>query len=211
MAPTDGAPAAAANPQGPSRGLLMLLVVVVVGALALWLWPAAAPTAEPSNQTRTARGPQGSRAAAPLTVRLDALKQPEPQPAATERNPFRFQPKPPPPAPDQFGARGAHGAPGAPGSMAPERSGPPPLPPVPPIPLKFIGIENPTPVAGRPEGQDTGKVAIFVNADGRGQPMYGREGQMILGQYRIVKIGIESVVMEYADGRGRQTIPLRGQ
>jgi hypothetical protein len=84
----------------------------------------------------------------------------------------------------------------------PERSGPPPPPPVPPIPLKFIGIV---------EGHDAGKVAIFVNADGRGAPVYGREGEMILGQYRIVKIGIESVVMEYADGRGRQTIPLRGQ
>jgi hypothetical protein len=52
-------------------------------------------------------------------------------------------------------------------------------------------------------------VAIF--SDGRGLPLYGKEGESILGQYRIVKIGVESVVMEYLDGRGRQTIPMRGQ
>jgi hypothetical protein len=34
---------------------------------------------------------------------------------------------------------------------------------------------------------------------------------VIEGRYRIVKIGVESIVMEYVDGTGRQTIPLRGQ
>ena len=53
------------------------------------------------------------------------------------------------------------------------------------------------------------KWAVF--SDGRGLPLYGYEGELILGQYRIVRIGVESVVMEYADGKGRQTIPMRGQ
>jgi hypothetical protein len=52
------------------------------------------------------------------------------------------------------------------------------------------------------------KVAIF--SDGRGLPVYAAEGELVLGQYRVVRIQIESVVMEYADGKGRQTIPLRG-
>jgi hypothetical protein len=72
------------------------------------------------------------------------------------------------------------------------------VPPPPPIPLKFIG----TLVKG---GK---KVAIF--SDGRGLPLWGTEGELILGQFRIVRIGVESVDMEYADGRGRQTIPMRG-
>jgi hypothetical protein len=59
--------------------------------------------------------------------------------------------------------------------------------------------------------QGTKKVAIFSAADGRGLPQYASEGGTVLGQYRVVKIGVESVVMEYLDGRGRQTIPMRGQ
>ena len=72
-------------------------------------------------------------------------------------------------------------------------------PTVPPIPLKFIGTME----------QGSRKVAIF--SDGRGLPVYAFEGQLVLGQYKLVKIGVESVVMEYPDGRGRQTIPMRGQ
>ena len=53
------------------------------------------------------------------------------------------------------------------------------------------------------------RVAIF--SDGRGVPLYAAEGKLVLGQYKVVKIGVESVVMEYADGKGRQTIPMRGQ
>jgi hypothetical protein len=41
--------------------------------------------------------------------------------------------------------------------------------------------------------------------------MYGREGDLIDGRYRLVKIGVESVQMEYADGRGRTTIRMSGQ
>jgi hypothetical protein len=40
---------------------------------------------------------------------------------------------------------------------------------------------------------------------------HGREGETIEGRYRIVRIGQESIVMEYEDGRGRTTIRLTGQ
>ena len=41
--------------------------------------------------------------------------------------------------------------------------------------------------------------------------MHGKEGDIIDGRYRILKIGTESIEMAYVDGRGRQTIRLTGQ
>jgi hypothetical protein len=40
--------------------------------------------------------------------------------------------------------------------------------------------------------------------------MYGKEGDVIDGRYRIVRIGVESIELTYLDGRGRQTIRLSG-
>jgi hypothetical protein len=176
-----------------------MLGTLIVAALVYWQWPAASPAAVPSNQPRSrpaqqqAAGARGS-----LDVRLDALKQPPPEPTEADRNPFRFQPKPPPPPPQPVLV---HPSQAAPPPIAPvQPPGPPQATPPPPIPLKFIGTV---------EGRGPGKVAIF--SDGQGMPQYGHEGELVLGQYRVVKIGEESVVVEYADGRGRQTIPLRGQ
>ena len=71
---------------------------------------------------------------------------------------------------------------------------------MPPITLKFIGvIDMPTPAK---------RVAVL--SDGRGAPVYGHEGETVLGQYRILRIGAESIEMSYLDGRGRQTIRLSG-
>ena len=53
-----------------------------------------------------------------------------------------------------------------------------------------------------------GKVAAFSDCR---TTMRGREGEIIAGQYRLVKIGVESVVLEYVDGRGRTTIRMSGQ
>lgn len=183
--------------QRPRTSLLVLLGVAVVALIAYWMWQSASSAAAPSNQQRTqrAQAAQG-QGAPPLNVRLDELKGPPPEPSESERNPFRFQPKPPPPPPPPPAMGGRGTGRGEPGS---EPGGAPLPPQVPPIPLKFIGTL---------EGRGPGKVAIF--SDNRGLPVYGREGDIILGQYRIVKIGVESVVMEYVDGRGRQTIPLRG-
>lgn len=72
-------------------------------------------------------------------------------------------------------------------------------PPPPPIPLKFIGVV---------EKADGTRIAVL--SDGRG-PVHGVEGQEIAGQYKIVRIGEESIEIAYIDGRGRQTIRLTGQ
>ena len=192
-------------PSKRPRPLVLALIGALVAAIVLYgVWPmfsAASPRPAPSNQTREQRRPQaGPAAAGSLDVRLDELKQPPPEPGAAARNPFRFYVKPPPPPP-----------PPPPVVVVPQPPPPvvlqpgdkdykpPPPPPPPPIPLKFIGTME----------QGTKKVAIF--SDGKGLPIYGHEGEIVLGQYRIVRIGVESVVMEYPDGRGRQTIPMRGQ
>jgi hypothetical protein len=71
---------------------------------------------------------------------------------------------------------------------------------VPPIALKFIGVVSGPNKVGRVAALSDGK---FV--------FYGREGDVLEGRYRIVKIAEESLQIEYADGRGRQTIRLSGK
>jgi hypothetical protein len=82
-----------------------------------------------------------------------------------------------------------------------------PKPPPPPQPIgppaigtlvKFIGIV------------DTGKEKIGAFSDCR-TTFSGREGEIMEGRFRVVRIGVESAVVEYADGQGRTTLPLNGQ
>ena len=180
-------------------GLVVVLIVVIVR---MWPGTSAAPpqTSNRAVSTNTPRQPEASAAAGaapaaaptPPGVHLDALRAERPKPAASERNLFRFKPKAPPPPPP---APVRPAPPAAPVSTAP--AGPPPPAP---ITLKFIGVvEAPT------HGE---KIAIL--SDGKNPPFYGKEGAIIEGRYRILKIGVESVELAYADGRGRQTIRLTG-
>ena len=186
------------------RARQLILGVLVVGLLAViasLVWPgtSAAPATASNSRGAAASAParrgQGAPAAsAPPGVHLDALNAERPKPAAVERNLFQFKAKAPPPLPP---------APPRPvqevaSPVVP--SGPPPPPPLAPITLKFIGI-----VEATAQGD---KIAIL--SDGRNAPFYGKEGAIIEGRYRILKIGVESVELAYADGRGRQTIRLTG-
>jgi hypothetical protein len=123
-------------------------------------------------------------------VHLQALNAGRPKPDPGGRDLFRYRMKPPPPPPPP---------PRAP--VGPQLPLPPagPTPP-PPITLRFIGIVD-TPPSGK---------RLAVLSDGRGAPLYGQEGDTVLGQYRILRIGAESIEMSYLDGRGRQTIRLSG-
>jgi hypothetical protein len=193
---TDASPAVARRPRPQ---LLVLLGVALAGLLVYMMWPAAARPPAPSNPPREQRkqaANTGVESPEALRVELGSLKQAPPAPDAANRNPFRFYvpPPPPPPPPPKPVVTPPPLQPGQPGYVPP----PPPQPP--PIPLKFIGTVE---VKGR-------KVAIFTSNDGRGMPVYAGEGELVLGQYRVVKIGVESVTVEYLDGRGRQTIPMRG-
>jgi len=195
----------AAAARRPRVLLLALLAVVLGGGVVYMLWPAAVKPAAPSNPPREQRRPasasgtsgtqRANGASGSLEVRLDALKQAPKAPEEAARNPFRFYVKPPPPPPPKPAVVG-------PPQPPPKQPGEPGYvpPPPPPIPLKFIGVLE----------KQGHKVAIFVAKDGKGMPVYAAEGELVMGQYRVVKIGVESVTVEYLDGRGRQTIPMRG-
>ena len=191
----------AASAKRPRPVMLVGLAAAVAAYVVYAMWPAARQPAAPSNPPREQRK-QAARGAADtpgsLDVRLGELQQPPPAPEEASRNPFRFYVKPPPPPPPPPTVP----KPGDPGYKAPAPP-PPPLPtgppPPPPINLKFIGTLE---MKGR-------KVAIF-QTEKQGIPIYAGVGDPVLGMYRVVEIGVESVTLEYLDGRGRQRIPMRG-
>jgi hypothetical protein len=179
-----------------SRQLLVLVAVavVIVGVVFARRSDTPAGTAvAPSNSRRaSARAPQESTPVA--DVKLELLKTAPSRVEPTTRNPFQFKPKAPPPAP-----RPPAGA----GRGAPVVIAPPPVPqgppPPPPIALKYIGVLETA----------QGRVAVF--RDSGGDIVNGKEGDIIDGRYRLLKIGVESADLAYVDGRGRQTIRLSGQ
>ena len=185
------------------RQLLLAALAVVLASIVYYAWPRTSPPSTPSSNQRAA-GTSGAvrdrtaRGAAPqqtTEVHLEALEAERPKPGPTERNLFRFREKPPPPPP---GARGGPPEPDVPIVLAPV--GPPQPPPLPPINLKFLGFVE----------QAAGKPKIAILSDGSGSPQYAKEGDVVLGRYRVLKIGEESVEVAYSDGRGRQTIRLTG-
>jgi hypothetical protein len=179
----------------PRPWLLIALAVVVALALISWLpGKSAAPSSTPSNPRQTSRAKTADNVQpGDLDVRLDSLKEERPAPESNDRNPFRFYVKPPPPPPP------VPTQPIVQPTPAPLDTGPPPPPPPPPIPLKYIGLL-----------EEKGGIKLAAFSDCR-STMRAHEGDIIAGQYRLVKIGVESVVMEYVDGRGRTTIRLSGQ
>lgn len=143
--------------------------------------------AQPSNQATGT----GGRGTLPVSdVRLDALQHEPGRVGNAERNPFRFKPKPAPAAPPVQ-------------RTPPQAYVPPPVetgpPPPPPIPLKYVGVLTPP---------GTPAMRYAVLSDSRGTPFYGKEGDLIEGRYRVLRVATESVDVAYADGRGRQTLRL---
>jgi hypothetical protein len=176
-------------------GLLAVLALLVAWQLRPQPTGPAAGRAAPAARRPAAPNKAGPPPVAPeeLAVRLSQLDEERPAPRGGPRNPFRFEVRaaaPPPPA-----------APPAPMS-APTGAEPavaPGPPPPPPIALKFIGTVSGGGIGG----------TIAVLSDGK-FVYYGREGDIIEGRYRVVKIGEESIQVEHLDGRGRQTIRLTG-
>jgi hypothetical protein len=182
----------------PRPILLVLLGVLVAAVLFMQLGggstgPGAPASNPPRAQQQTAAG---ERAVDPskLDVHLEALSEQRPEPGESERNPFRFQPKAPPPAP----------APPPTAIKPPVEvpTGPPPPPPPPPITVKFLGTLD------MPDGTTR---AMLTDCTAGHQTTQVKEGETIFGQYRLVKIGLESVVVEHIDGRGRTTLAKNGQ
>jgi len=187
---------------------LVALLALLAAVLAWQFWPR--PTATPAGAAapvRTAAAAAGARSRPPGNngaatvgppphVNLDALDARPAAPAPAERNPFRMRAVVPPPTPVVAPTPAAAGPPaGGSGAGAPDAPPPPP-----PISFKFIGTVAPS-------ASPAGKIAVL--SDGK-YVYYGREGDIIEGRYRLVKIGEESLQIEYVDGRGRQTLRLSG-
>jgi hypothetical protein len=177
----------------PKRRQYVLLAVLgaVLAAAVYVRWPRAAERVPIASNVRGAARPaQGQAAMTAPDVHLEQLRAPSAKPTELERNLFKFKPRP---APAPSPVRDPIAPP------PPVVSTAPPPPSVPPITLKFIGLI---------ETGSAQRVAIL--SDGRGSPVYGKEGDTVLGQYKILRIGVESIEMAYLDGRGRQTIRLSG-
>jgi hypothetical protein len=177
----------------PTRPQLFVVAALVLAiALIVYVQSTDAPAesaGRPSNQS--GRGGSAERVDVPVVdLKLDRLTTERSNPGEPERNPFRFRPPPPPPAP-RVEARPA---------PRPEVFAPPPgPPPPPPIPLKFFGTAV------------TQGTRIGYFSDARGNVIHGKEGDIIEGRYRVLRIGEDSAELQHADGRGRQTIRLSGQ
>lgn len=192
-----------------TRQLAALGSLVCVLMVAIW-WQmghrdTAASAAQPPRPGRAAAGappaPLRPQPAADVpVVQLALLDAARSEPVDSGRDPFRFG----------SGSRRAASSEGTSSGFAPATrprepqadivpAEPPGPPPPPPITLKFIGIVRKT-------GQDA---PIAVLSDARGI-YHGREGDLIEGRYRIVRIANETIEMTYADGRGRQVIRLSG-
>jgi len=180
----------------PSPWLLLLLGVAVAVYVATQMF--SGRTVSPAVRTANPRPAAGTGQRdridpAELDVKIEALKQSPAAPADGSRNPFRFQPKPPPPPP-----------PMAAEAQRPFVPPPPPVPtgPPPPTPIgnliKFIGIVE----------TRGGKIGAFSDCR---YTFSGRDGEVIEGRFRVVKIQVESAIVEYVDGQGRTTLPLNGQ
>ena len=194
---TESTPPASGRP----RPLLLILLGLAVLAFAVVkLMPSGAATpARPTSNQPGAAATTGTRAQLDpkdLDVHLEGLTTPRPKPSGEGRNPFGFQmkPEPPPPPPPVEVTRPVTSGQE---DVDPNRPTPGPPPP-PPIPLKYLGII---------EGQGRRLAAL---SDCK-FTYRGEEGEIVDGRYRLVKIQVESVVMEYVDGRGRTTIRLSGQ
>ena len=181
------------------RELMLAVAALLLVAVAAWRTqrsaaPPAAAVAPSATTTRANAQPPANPIA---DVDLGALKAERPAPGESTRNPFRFKPRAAaPPSAATIKEQQAAAA-----AAAQAGSGPAEPPPVAKIPLKYIGdMADPKDPAKR----------IAILSDTR-STYYGREGEVLEGRYRIVRIGVESIELTYLDGRGRQTIRQTGQ
>lgn len=186
----------------PRALILAALAVTAAVVLAVTIWPrGTADTTGSSPQGVRDGGVAESDPAVPPPLGLEQMEAERAVPG-NRRDLFRFGSAQPAPNPDEEDAPGGEARPtggGRRGTQAPPPIEQPALPPAPaPIPLRFVGLV---------QARDGVKVAAL--SDGR-YTFYGREGDVIEGRWRIVTIGVESLVIERIDGTGRQTIRYAG-
>jgi hypothetical protein len=116
------------------------------------------------------------------------------------RSVFKEGSAPAPPAPDPVtikpGPIVAKAA-GPASTEPPKPTGPAPPPPPPPIPLKFYGYAN--------QQKGGPKQAFFLEGD---DIFVKGENEIIHNRYKIIKIGVNSAVVEDTTDKHQQTLPL---
>lgn len=113
------------------------------------------------------------------------------------RNVFQFSAPPPPPAPKTPEPKIIPKIPGQVANGSVRELGPPKPPPPPPINLKYYGYSTP-----RSGGR---KTAFFLDGE---EILVAAEGDTVKRRYRVVRIGLNSVVMEDTESKSQQTLPL---
>lgn len=207
-------PAAASAPRAPSESI----------PAAIPLTPAAPvsrkDTESPALMQRTPRGgaQRGAAGAADFrpslklpegvdvsaidpTLHLDLLAKLRNLPMeGGARSVFKEGTPPPPPAPDPVTIKPGPmvGKAGGPANGEPAKpAGPPPTPPPPPIPLKFYGYAN--------QQRGGPKRAFFLEGE---DIFVAGENETIHNRYKIIKIGVNSAVVEDTTDKHQQTLPL---
>jgi hypothetical protein len=133
------------------------------------------------------------------TLRLDLLAKVQAvELQGGNRNLFQFSTAPPPPLPKEPVVPVK-----TPQQVAKEQAqkaaeaGPPKPPPPPPITLKYYGYSS---LRG-----DSRKRAFFLDGD---DILVAGEGELVKKRYKVVRIGVNSVVMEDTQFKHEQTLPL---
>ena len=176
---------------------LLGALVTVAAVLVVLLRPSTTSLGGPSAPAAGGR-PSSRSESAVGDVRLELLETRSGGRSPLERNLFRFEPRR-----DRTAAARVARGPARPSQIQVPTGPPAPAvpPPPPPIPLRYIGyVDQPGQVP-----------RVGVLSDGRGNVFNGKEGDIIEGRYRVLRIGTDSADLIYVDGRGRQTIRLSGQ
>ena len=183
-------------PPGPERSRQITRLVVLLGVLAVvlwWTWTPTGPARPASNQPPVGAPPTSDQLPIPEPLRLQALDAGV-EPVEVVRNPF------------VFGEREFASPPGSAYVTPPDLAEPPaPVPAVPqgppPIPLQLTGLTR----------LDAGGRMLATLKDPSTNVLYQAfEGDIVDGRYRVVRIGVQSVVVSYLDGSGMRTLPLGG-
>jgi hypothetical protein len=135
------------------------------------------------------------------TLRLDLLAKVQAVEAGgNSRNLFQFSAAPPPPLPKGpepvIKVKGQVAA-GKTDAAAPT-AGKPAAPPPAPITLKYYGFSTP-----RGGGR---KTAFFLDGE---EILIAAEGDVVQKRYKVIRIGIGSVVMQDTESKTEQTVPLQ--
>lgn len=133
------------------------------------------------------------------TLRLDLLAKVQAVDVeGGRRNLFAVGQPPPPPLPPEPKIKPKPGSQVAGAEPAPGPPKPPPPPQAPPIPLKYYGYSS--------ARGDNRKHAFFLDGD---DILVAAEGETVKKRYRVVRIGVNSVVMEDTQFKHEQTLPLQ--